>query len=232
MTNNDVYFDARELPDPINSSVAWIDVMGIRAIMSRSIQITANFVFKLHSAALEVLPATNTLTLYPVMDGIFVVSEQKTEILGFLGALLGKIAHTFIGTKEIQHRFLVKAALAYGPVIHGSGITTEANQSLGGNAAYKNSLLIGMPMIQVYQSESKAPPFGIFIHESARAFSPSGETPIPHVWWAWQNKPATLKSELEIYFKWCEDHPLKIEYSIDRIKVHKEMVKQYLDDQP
>jgi hypothetical protein len=107
--------------------------MGIRAIMSRSIQITANFVFKLHSAALEVLPATNTPTLYPVMDGIFVVSERQKEILDFLGALMEKIAHTFISTEKIQHHFLVKAALAYGPVIHGRGITTGANQTLGVN---------------------------------------------------------------------------------------------------
>lgn len=235
MANNGVYFNASKLPKPINSYVAWIDVMGIRAIMSRSIQITANFVFKLHSAALEVLPATNSLTLYPVMDGIFVVSKRQEEILVFLGDLMKKIAYTFV-EQEIQHRFLVKAALAYGPVTHGREITPEANQKLGGNEEYKNSLLIGMPMIQAYQSESKAPPFGIFIHESARAFSPSDETPIPHVWWRWLNRSDSLRdelrNELESYFKWCEDHPLQIEYAVDRIKIHKEMVKQYLDDQP
>jgi hypothetical protein len=45
-------------------------------------------------------------------------------------------------------------------------------------SATRQALLIGMPMIHAYQTERQAPPFGIFVHESARSFAPGNEVPL------------------------------------------------------
>ena len=41
------FFDARELPEPRDEYVAWVDVMGIRSQMAYSIAVAANCIFKL-----------------------------------------------------------------------------------------------------------------------------------------------------------------------------------------
>jgi hypothetical protein len=93
--------------------------------MSRSLPITGNFLFKLHVAALEA--PRNELILYPVMDGIYVVSAQQRPMREFLEHLMTRTADLFVSTPEMQHRFLVKGALAYGPVIHGRDVTAQAS---------------------------------------------------------------------------------------------------------
>ena len=89
------YFDASKLPIPDNEYVAWIDVMGMRANLSKSLPVSANFVFKLHSAVLDT-PHTG-IQLYPVMDGVFAVGDDKDEVIEFLKnvmTLRGSHAHT------------------------------------------------------------------------------------------------------------------------------------------
>jgi len=49
----ELYFNANKLLDPSNEYVCWIDVMGIKSSMERSIKISANFIYKLHIAAIE-----------------------------------------------------------------------------------------------------------------------------------------------------------------------------------
>jgi hypothetical protein len=61
-----LFFNAQVLPNPANEYVAWIDVMGVQSAMSRSLNITANFIFKLHVAALQAPHAG--LSLYPVEE--------------------------------------------------------------------------------------------------------------------------------------------------------------------
>jgi len=46
-------FNAGHLPEMASEYVAWVDVMGTQVSMSRSINATANFIFKLHIAALR-----------------------------------------------------------------------------------------------------------------------------------------------------------------------------------
>jgi hypothetical protein len=177
-----LYFNAKALPAPTNEYVAWVDVMGVQSAMSRSLNITANFVFKLHTAALQA-PNTAGLRLYPVMDGLYIASSNQAAILDFLRSVFSAIAETFINETENMHRFIVRGALAFGPVIHGANVKSSAAKVFGTPAGgnYKDAILLGMPMVQSHLAEKDAPPFGIFVHESARAFAPAGAVPLHHV---------------------------------------------------
>lgn len=225
------YFDANHLPQPQNAYVAWIDVMGIQGIMSRSLSITSNFVFKLHIAALDA--PRDMIQLYPVMDGIYVVCQNRLPLVGFIEYVFSAIADTFVTTIEKWHRFIIKGAIAYGPIVHGQDVPQQASNTLTDNPSYRNSILLGMPVIQAYLSERAAPPFGLFVHESARAFSPATDQPFHNVWWEWfrQNHAPLAQElliELEAYFEFCEKRSRAIFYDRDRIKEHREMANQYL----
>ncbi|NOZ23991.1 MAG: hypothetical protein GXP25_23180 [Planctomycetes bacterium] len=228
-----LFFDAGRLPPPENAYVAWLDMMGTRAIMSRSLPITANFIFKLHTAVLEAPHAD--MRLYPVMDGVYIVATRQGALREFLCNVFARVADTFVSTRDIHHRFVIKCAIAYGPVLHGQSVPPEANFTLDNNQAYRDSILLGMPMIQAFLGESNAPPYGVYVHESARAFSPEEESPFRHVWWKWF-LPASralaqqLASELELYFEWCRQRWRPLEYPEERIRVHREMGCQYFTD--
>lgn len=232
-TGKTPFFDARKLPNPENSYVAWVDVMGVRATMSRSLPITANFVFKLHAAVLDA-PQTD-IHLYPVMDGVYVVAERQGPLRDFLKAVFSRVADSFVSTSDNHHRFIIKAAIAFGPVIHGDALPRETNYLLDENRAYRDSVLLGMPMIQAIEGEKRAPPYGVFIHESARAFAPIGDLPFHHLWWHWtipdwRDLGKELNDELIHYFEWASSHALAIEYDKGRIEAHREMARQYLVD--
>lgn len=204
--------------------------MGTQASMSRSLSITANFIFKLHTAALQA-PHAN-VRLYPVMDGLYAASPSQTDILEFLRSVLAQVAAEFNAETTMQHRFVVRGGLAFGPVVHGSSVAPTASPIVGVNSQYKDAILLGMPMVQAHLSEALAPPFGIQIHESARVFAPAGTNPLHHVWWTWSNAAhghvwSTLKTELFSYFEWCKERALRIHYPVDRIEAHHEMVRQY-----
>jgi hypothetical protein len=224
------FFNADCLPAASPEYVAWADVMGTQVAMSRSIKTSANYIFKLHIAALK-SPSTG-ITLYPVMDGMYVAAPRQADILNFLRSVFEIVAEEFNGATEPQYRFMIRAALAFGPVIHGSSIPRNASFDLDDHKGYSNAILLGLPMVQAHLGERHAPPFGVFIHESARSFAPVGDTPLPFVWWRWRDSGnngtwATLSGKLEEHFKWCAERSLSLEYDKQRIGIHTDMAKQY-----
>ncbi len=231
-----VFFDGRGLPTPSNEYVVWVDVMGTQARMSRSLQQTANFIFKLHIAALTANSA-NAVKLYPVMDGVYAACPEQRNMLAFLRRLFSLIATEF--NERINfHRFMVRGCLAFGPTIHGATVPDTASNELSANPLYKNSILLGLPMVQAHSFETSAPPFGIFVHESARSFSSAGDAPLHELWWKWA--PSTdrtwqsLQENLARYLTWCKERSMRIDYKSDRIDIHKLMAEQYFaeDDSP
>ena len=197
--------------------------------MSRSLARSANFIFKLHTAALQA-PNQN-VNMYPVMDGLYAASPSQSNISNFLKSVMRDIAAEFIREPNMHHRFLVKGALAFGPVIHGSAIPQPASATLYGNPVYRDSLLLGLPMVQANACERLAPPFGIYVHESARTFAPPRTKPLPVIWWKWQNRNQAvwgqLGTELNRYFDWCEERAGEIDYASSRIEAHRTMANQY-----
>jgi hypothetical protein len=131
---NAPYFNAQVLPTPTNEYVAWIDVMGVQSAMSRSLDITANFVFKLHVAALQAPHAG--VSLYPVMDGLYISSPSQQAVLDFLRSMFSNIAEVFVAETENLHRFIVPGAVAFGPVIHGAAVPATASHHRADSILY------------------------------------------------------------------------------------------------
>ena len=222
-------FNAAHLPVMASEYVAWVDVMGTQVSMSKSIKITANFIFKLHIAALRA--QLNGVQVYPVMDGFYAASPNRNLMLAFLRGVFKSVAEEFNTTAGSHHRFVIRGGLAFGPVIHGHDVGACAEE-LAENQLYANSILLGMPMVQAHLVERDAPPFGIFVHESARVFAPAGTEPLHWIWWKWKTDDSAaiwdaLKVELMAHFGWCQERAQAILYSQDRIEAHKKMVEQY-----
>jgi hypothetical protein len=144
--------------------------------------------------------------------------------------------HEFNAETEIHHRFCIRGGLAFGPVIHGRDCGPCAVE-LQNNPAHRDKILLGMPMVQAHLAERGAPPFGVFVHESARVFALVGIDPLRWVWWKWgignasaQATWTTLKGQLPDYLDWCEKRSQTIEYLTERIRAHKNMVTQYFED--
>lgn len=225
-----LYFNADELPAQANEYIAWVDVMGTQASMSRSLRATANFIFKLHAAALQAPHAS--MTLYPVMDGIYAAAATQAEMQVFLRSLFQEVAEEFNNQPNSMYRFVARGALAFGPVVHGRDLPSAASNTLGANGAYRDQILLGIPMVQAHLSEASAPPFGIAIHESARAFAPSGSEPFHAVWWKWATATSqsiwdALSGNLDSYLDWCEARSAPLGYPADRIDAHRRMARQY-----
>src|SRR5688572_27501511 len=110
-------FDSRSLPDPLPEYVAWVDMMGTRPVMARSLSISANFLFKLHALGSSSAKAVTTVRVYPVMDGLFVATPSRDVMHRFAAVLFSTLARLFIQTTDNAHRFLVRGAIAYGPVV-------------------------------------------------------------------------------------------------------------------
>lgn len=223
-------FNANLLPDPSNEYVAWVDIMGIQSAMGRSLSISANFIFKLHIAALAT--PRDDVQLYPVMDGFYATSPSRDAMQNFLRAILSKVGQEFLSTAEPLHRFIVRGALAFGPIVHGSNVPDAVDQGLVGNDQYKSAIFLGMPVVQAYRGEHNAPPFGIFIHESARAFAPNGTEPFHHVWWKWVTPDVgnvwnKLLERLNSHYEWCAERPNRLLYEASRIEVHRKLANEY-----
>jgi hypothetical protein len=237
-------FDSAGLHPLRSQYVGWIDVMGTQVTMARSTDVAASFIFKLHISALESLSALKPrqrkkIKLYPIMDGIYFVASNELLLFKFMSHIFGALANEFVSTEEMERRFLVRGALACGPVVHGSQIPDGASNTLRDYPGYKSSILLGLPVIQAFLGERSAPPFSIFVHESARAFAPEDRPPIQLTWWRWFKTPndgtwpglaTKLKQELCGYFEWCEKRSEEIGYKRERIKAHRELVDQYFAD--
>lgn len=237
-------FNGAGLPISPVQYVGWLDAMGIQSAMGRSINVTANFVFKLHIAAIKSLDdlqerQREAISLYPVMDGVYFVTNDQPSLYGFLRRTFGCLAREFVETPDMRHRFLVRGALACGPVVHGRDLPVHASGVLNDYAKYRDSILLGLPMIQAYLTERMAPPFSVYVHESARAFTPAPRPPIRATWWRWfktsQNDDwlalaARLRDELKLYFEWCKKRSFEIGYDAESIKKHEHLADQYFAD--
>jgi hypothetical protein len=233
------YFNAGKLPESERGYVAWVDIMGTRNSMISSLSKTSNFIFKLHSSAIESKSnATkkygDELFLYNVMDGCYVFSKKNETILNFIFNLFYDMSKTFINEKKDSHKFLIRSSISFGGVIRGCNVPEDAfgRQKYEGRIEQinkmKNGIIMGMPIIQAYENEKKAPPYGIYIHESARES-------IRKTWFRWWEKattedinfPSKLKNSITSHFDWLSNNYLESGYPKDSMENHKLMVNQY-----
>lgn len=236
----DIYFDVRKLPRPKYEYVAFVDIMGTRTHMRKSVKETANYIFKLHSAIISAWrekPYKNVF-VYPVMDGAYITSGNKDSMVNILLRVYRNLAEIYLKEINWSHLYLVRGAVAYGEVIHGHNVPYEASKIFEMNLGYKDNILLGSAMIAAYDGERNAAPFGIYTDDSAiRGREKKGGS--FKEGWKWfedetlkinKAMPKTLSDKIQSYLEMMksEDHPLH--YSTERIDIHKRLTMEYFGE--
>lgn len=196
--------------------------------MHRSINIAANFMFKLHVAALD--SPLKEINLYPVMDGFYATAKSRQILEGFLRSVLKQCATTFAAEKNMGFRFVVRGAIAFGHVYHGSEVADAGSKRLTENPNYRASLVLGPPIVDANRSEKDAPPFGIAIHQSAKSNAPAGSVAYVEEWWPWFDETfdkAGFCAQLRSYYAWCQKESGSLKYEVQRILFHEYLSLKY-----
>lgn len=216
--------DASKLK-PSNKYVCWIDTMGTQNIMSESLAKASNYILKLHSCLFQAASELEAIMIYPVMDGAYITCANKKVLTVVLKKAFSSLANIFLQEKDNGKRFVVRASLAFGDIIDGNMITEDVTEHIPTD--YKQNILLGMPIVQAYKSEKNAPPFGIFIHESARKFDDEhkiqGRT---FKWWN-QKYSQELCGAICEYFEWCRYNSLLLEMDEKKIDNYIKLAKSY-----
>lgn len=222
--------------------VGWVDLMGTKAISARSSSEAGIKTFKLHIAAKWAYESIggdeSELTIVPMMDGVYTFCDDKISLIKFLHGVYTLLAKDVIETERDRFVLAVKGAIAYGPVVMGRNIQ-DGMEVLQGTK-FEERTAAGLPMVQAFETEDRAPPFGVFIHESARAFAPDRDDPFKFVWWEWftssmerfsrEELASELRDRLLDYYEYCEQNSSRLSYNEDRIQEHRQQVREYFPD--
>jgi len=228
----DVFFNVEALLPANKRYILWMDIMGMQPTMLHSYKRSSIHIGKFHSIIVQVLDSfVGKVDAYPMMDGVYLVADAGDVMKTLIVQLFSMMAELFVAQRE-EEMFLVRAGLSCGPVIAGKKIVEAVSRELNGHRQYADSLLMGMPMINAFQGENKAPPFGVYLDDSVRSdFDPSAKSPLfSGIWFNWcsdKKLRAVLKAGLERYFSFCRARNIVVEYPKERLEAHFEMAKQY-----
>lgn len=211
--------------------VFWLDLMGARNAMKLSLPRAARSVMKIHLAALLSKQEHPELEINPVMDGVYGYVRTRVSLQTCLRQIFRTLANVFVQESEASNRFMVRAGIAFGPLVPGISLA-EGAELLRENREYLGGTAIGMAISHAYEAEGSAPPFGVYIHESARAFAP-----VPHGYpyytnlYKWFDDDdaltwATRRTLLE-HFDWLEKNPTASQYEPEALKRHKSLATEY-----
>jgi hypothetical protein len=212
--------------------VFWLDLMGARNMMKLSLPKAARSVMKIHVAALLAKQKHPELEINPVMDGVYGFVKNRDLLESCLTEILASLANVFVQQLGPIGRFMVRAGVAFGPIIPGRDLAA-GSEILEQNLDYLGGTAIGMGISHAYEAESYAPPFGVYIHESARAFAPQTEESVPYrsVFWRWFNEddPLTwaIRLTLLAHFDWLEKNPVTSQYDPEAMRRHKALAVEY-----
>ena len=233
----DIFFNERKLPKPRNEYVAFVDIMGTRTHMKKSVKETANFIFKFHSGIISAWrqkPYKNVF-VYPVMDGAYITSSNKEDMINILVRVFRSLAMNFMDESNFSYLYLVRGAIAFGEVIHGHNVPYEASKAFEYNLGYKDHILLGSAMISAYDGEGKAAPFGIFIDETAQKGT-GAKSGAFYPGWKWfsdetlkidKSLAVQLSDKIKTYLETMKDLSNPLHYPDDRIEAHKQLTEEY-----
>ena len=137
--------------------------------------------------------------------------------------------------EDEKGRFIIRGGLAFGLVFKGAYLPPDANNALANATAYKSQLLFGTPLAFAHEAESKAPPLGVFIDESARTAAlenRQGKQPqLSGLWYDWCHKNSSLRKSttdaIKAYFQYAREHNLSLDYDESKIDEHEKAAGQY-----
>lgn len=218
--------------------VAWIDILGTANTMARSLNITTNFVGKLHVAVLAGQQKLQSqCNIYPLVDGVYITSTSRDQVLKLLKHTFRSLAINFILETDAEHHFMVRSCLSHGPLIEGLDIAS-ANRILQSQSSHSKHMVLGPGVAGAYAGERNASPFGIWIDTPVRLYPDIKDrivsTHFP--WWRYDTQPddylvaRSLANALEDYFAWCEGHLSWILYPKEALERHRALAKDYFND--
>jgi hypothetical protein len=212
--------------------VAWIDLMGAKNWMAGSIRRAAEIISLIHIAGLR---ATRNYSVrsYPVIDGVYLIGENKSAFRDATGFVMRLLAKTFLSRKPTE-RFLVRGGIGYGRVLHGNQIAA-LHADLKNERAYSACLAIGISIGQAYSAESKAPPFGFYVDMTARSTASGNDSPYTSAFYRWWS--ASRQDERSIatefgealctHFDYLKQKGRELEYPSERMADHLALAREY-----
>lgn len=170
---------------------------------------------------------SDELGLYPMVDGIYVTTDSRTNVFTFLDGLFNRFSavlinrHSQDSKPHIKFSPIIRAGIAKGDVCHWEDLNKTDLKS----HEHKNALLSGEAVALANKSEENAPPFGIRVHGSAT--SGFTRTLKNREWWKNDNQKSLFKTALNEYFDYYEGRPHP-RYPDEKISQHREEANEYL----
>lgn len=214
--------------------VAW--VVGTTSSMQRSLAISANFIMKLHIAALEAADVT-PVWLYPAVDGIYICTANPDDLMEVLSRTFWRVAGMFIDESEYRYRFMIRGGVARGQIARGEHY--GSGDRIFRDRDYANRIVIGAPLAEAYRSEGLASPSGLHVHESAASSWWMNQETLSRQVWRWWNvhesqmhreaktRAVALRGELIKYLQWCEANAVALTYGQEALARHRRLATEY-----
>jgi len=233
----DPWFGPKQMPEPRQEYVAWLDIMGTESMMRFSPDIATTNIGKMIVATIETDHPQGT-EFYPVLDGIYFTHEEEGELKAIFFDIFLRFAQILIqrfeedDTPGVHLSPVLRAGIAYGDVYHG----VDFEDSAISDHHFSEAFLAGKPVAHAHYSEATAPPFGFNLHSSADAYAESGdladfargysnETRLIE-WWQSENYGIRMKKALNAYFDYYNGRPVP-EYPDEKIQQHRDQVNDY-----
>jgi hypothetical protein len=239
------YFDPSKVVLSPPRYVAWVDLMGSGQLMRKSHVKSAIAIGHFNSA---ILTAAENLgfpgEIYPLVDGVYITTDNRSDLQRLLKYIMKLNAINFLlcNSKNTDDHRIVRGAIAFGQVIEGKDLK-GSSRIFDNWPEYTKNILLGAPLALANAAERMAAPFGIWVDESARQFSPNLDGAATLRWtnWNWWDYPSKnedidqdcgdiekmLAEKIKKYFDWCQDNYIMMMYEPDRLSDHRERARQY-----
>lgn len=218
-----------------NRFVAWIDIMGAAAAMRRSLVESASKIGKFNAAVLMAHKAAackDDVTFHTMTDGAYLVAKSAQSLQSVLAGTLANIARVFLSASR-RNRFVVRCAVAYGEIVTSEVMDERmrANSELElVDKAILRNVMLGGPFATAYGMEGCAPPFGVYVDQSA-VRAGFAEKSIWH-WWVTDDDSIgefirLFKMSLEQHFAYIEEHYYDHMLSASKIAEYRAKIRSY-----
>jgi len=198
--------------------------MGIGSTMAKYPDVAEVNIGKLHLAVAE-YEEDDDLKLYPMIDGVYIISEDRDRIFDFSEEVVGRFGQNLISRSgpepnrgELKFGPLVRCGIAKGEIHHWEDLSETALS----DHQNRTALVTGNAISKAHKCESEAPPLGIRVHESASADGKRTN----HQWWETQRSAVftrrALRKYWDIYENGCD-----IPYDEDAIEKHAKKADDY-----
>lgn len=155
--------------------VAWVDIMGAGSAMRRSLQESSSAIGRFHTAIINAYhaivdesEANNEVNVHSLTDGAYIVTRSPQRMREVLSQMMLQLVRTFLSSSA-KNKFVVRSAVAHGNVVSSATMKRRilTGNGHGEDADLVRNVTLGSPFEKAYHGETMAPPFGVFVDQSA-----------------------------------------------------------------